>query len=315
MNELSSAAKGRGSKSSAGVPKVAFGHAETVFGPNDIDSLLDGVNEAIENTKEEKAEEVRAQPKKITRGESIKRLVQPFSAWHKIRLERKVALLTCRECKSDNVWADESRGSRVCRDCGLENIPYMVDPAESNADPDILRTGSSIYDRRVHARERFKQWWGGEPRIVSSDRARLKRAYQQIGCPRSLDKKAIDFIIKTAGLPTRRLLEKWQTIAELLTGRSRIPPSSLLIDAVEADFKTVHWAWERYPEIRRGRRSIISMNFIFTQLLLRIGMYAYLRHREDFPLKGPAARGELFPIWADICSKCGWLMRVPVSVF
>ena len=114
-------------------------------------------------------------------------------------------------------------------------------------------------------------------------------------------------IVIEAGLPPKKLVEKWLTIRYMLKGHNDCPmPTPQLKQALIDRFKDFLQAWQQHPELRGGRKSLPNINFLIYNFLL-------LESAEDCDLYGPwfpqvteNKRQALWRIWVRFCPILGW---------
>jgi hypothetical protein len=172
------------------------------------------------------------------------------------------------------------------------------------------------YDRVVHFGDRMRQWTLAEPAIPATTRAALHASCKRLQFNGPLNKESVKDIIIGARQSMRKFYEKWLSIRYLLTGYRTPRPHPNIVESLTTDYEGVSSVWDVVCRERGGRRrSIISVNFIIRNLLLRRGNAEYLRWRDDFPLtEGLEARPDkLMAYWMDVCERLRWPIMVPVE--
>lgn len=188
----------------------------------------------------------------------------------------------------------------------------------------------STYKRSTHYRERLRSWCCEDPPIPHAWLVRLREAYDRIRvaentrlrCKRAertdgppLTPFEIRLIIHEAGLSQRQIAERYVSIRYHLQGFLREPqPTRRQLDEMERLFERISEAWERYPELRGGRRNIINLNLVITQLILRVcGQRYYDAHLQDFPQVNREKWLKLFALYSALVRKIK--LRVHCSVY
>lgn len=114
-------------------------------------------------------------------------------------------------------------------------------------------------------------------------------------------------IVIHAGLPPKKLVEKWLTIRALLLGHDDCPmPRDELVEAVLQRFKLFLRAWEDNPDKHFGRKSLPNINFLFCNFLLLESAEDYDTHAKWFPQVTDSKRRVLWRIWVCYCQLLEW---------
>lgn len=265
----------------------------------------------MHRAKHEKLEMIRLQPKKLTRPPKTPKARLETRQWREKLARDVIAFETCCEClKTNTLFDDELNGVRVCTACGRVNKRVVYGAGQQEAHYSVAPRVSPPYARTVHFQERLSQWTSDEPPIESPVVDSLRDAYARLGSPNRISKETVARIIETAGAEKKKYLEKWQTIRETLTGVQRVMPRAELVAEIKREFGLVNAVWQSVPAVRRGRRNIINLNFIFMRLLLRQGMAVYWTHIHQFPQILESKQADLMTYWRDICRELEW----PVAV-
>lgn len=234
-----------------------------------------------------------------------------------------IDLYCCRSCHCRNsVDFDEVTGDRVCTACGIVATRWVQHDTDLvYTFPEVYFRGAAKYSRPTHIRERTRLWNGSEPAIPRVEIERLKDTYAflraaepHIWVNKTLEKPDIAFIIDVAGLSKRQLLEKWITIRALLTGEKRRAVCPIVQERVENDMNALSVVWEKHKHklvklVKRKRRNIPNLNYLFHQVLLRLGQDYYDYYKADFPQVGAAKAAELAVFYFAMCQILGWQMR------
>ena len=225
--------------------------------------------------------------------------------------------VACPGCGAvDSLLDDVHTGTTVCRGCGAvrgdiapDDVPLVPVPAHGGTDARIN-----------YFRERMRQWQCGEPPIPQAGNAALIRAYDDLrhmdGPLRVSDllaKPEIRAICIHARLPPKNVVEKWLTVRAMLLRHAGLPneyecPSTDLVEFMVDKFIQFVHAWDRHPELRRGRTSLVNYNYQNENYLLMYGVEAYVKHSVWFPQVTAAKREKLVPIWTDFCVVLDWPM-------
>lgn len=87
-------------------------------------------------------------------------------------------------------------------------------------------------------------------------------------------------------------------------------PTAALHDAMLNYFLDFLRAWQRYPELRRGRKSMPHYNFLMVNFMLLIGPEVYDLHAPWFPQVTAAKLAKLQAVWGGFCVVLGWPLYV-----
>jgi len=247
------------------------------------------------------------------------------------RRERSDADRFCTRCDlRSEMLLDTTRAELVCPSCGVaRSAPFI---GEIPLDMGMARSSrASIYKRETYFRERLSQFTCSEPRVYAKQRRSIVEADQRLrtrlgdAWPRGrLFKDDVKMVLHEAGLSVKKFWEKSNSINELLRpGTTPLRPSPDTIEQFEKWFSSISTAWSKAPLYvkqapgrSKPRRHIISVDFIMHQLLLRVGMEAYLFYRDEFPLTNLRRTESLQATVGYMCRLCqstltSELARVP----
>jgi len=236
-------------------------------------------------------------------------------AWFDPRNKRAAIELTsmaCVDCGSRSVVdADLVTGEYHCDRCGVvSRVPAR--PIVGYHDSAYPRGASNA--RLNYFKERMSQWCRKEPPIPHEVVVKLRATYRELrnstGPDRItefLNKSEVRCVVITAGLPPKKLVEKWLTIRYLLKGSDDCPtPSPDLVGRLIARYRAFLQAWTENPGLRDGRNSLPNINFLIVNFLL-------LESVSDFDLYGPwfpqvtqSKRAVLWQIWLRFCVVLDW---------
>lgn len=219
--------------------------------------------------------------------------------------------LACTDCGSRGcVNVNDRNTEYCCSACGLVSRVPAVTVAYSD----------SVYPRATvsaclnYFKERMSQWCRREPAIPRSVVETLRNTYRTLrdgngpmAISDFINKSEVRCIVIAAGLPPKKLVEKWLTIRWHLKGRDDCPkPDSNLVAALIERYKEFLRAWKAHPEYRGGRKSLPNVNFLVNNFLLLESAEYYDLYAPWFPQVTESKRRVLWTIWVNYCRVLGW---------
>lgn len=223
----------------------------------------------------------------------------------------QIASLACLDCGgTDRLTIDTVTNEYVCHACGL--VANMPVPTVGYSD--CVYPRSAVSARLNYFKERMSQWCRREPPIPREVIVVLREVYGALRDPAGavvisdvITKSEVRLIVIQAGLPPKKLVEKWLTIRLLLKGVDDCPyPPSRLVENLIDRFKLFLDAWNRHPELRGGRKSLPNINFLIHGFLLLESAQDYDYYSPWFPQVTPNKRVALRAIWDQYCMVLHW---------
>ncbi len=219
--------------------------------------------------------------------------------------------LACADCGARAcINVNDSNTEYCCSACGLVSRLPAVTVAYSD----------SVYPRAAvsaclnYFKERMSQWCRREPPIPRSVIEKLRETYRALrngvgpmAISDFINKSEVRCVVITAGLPPKKLVEKWLTIRYHLKGRDDCPrPSATLVAALISRYKDFLSAWKANPQHRGGRKSLPNVNFLVNNFLLLESAEDYDLYAPWFPQVTENKRRVLWTIWVNYCRVLDW---------
>lgn len=225
----------------------------------------------------------------------------------------RLASVACSRCGDSRApIADERTADYICSGCGTVVAEDRM-PSVGYADGvSVMR--APVCARENYFRERMSQWLRLEPAIPLEAQTKLRTTYRAlrdgdgpIRLSDVLTKSEVRYIVISAGLPPKKLVEKWLTIRAMLRGVDDCPaPRQSLVDALVQRFRVFLRAWKQHPELHKGRDSVLSSNFLICNFLLLESAEDYDTHAKWFPQVTESKRKILWQMWVKFCILLDW---------
>jgi len=227
--------------------------------------------------------------------------------------EPRVKDKACVGCRSNAApIADERTADYICPDCGAVVADDRV-PSVGYSDGVVVHR-AAVSSCENYFEERMSQWCRREPAISHAAQAKLRDTFRtlrdgggQIQLSDVLAKSEIRVIVIHAGLPPKKLVEKWLTIRALLLEKDDCPmPRESLVKAIKGRFKVFHRTWKENPTLHFGRKSLPNINFLICNFILLESAEDYDEHAKWFPQVTDSKRKVLWRIWVCYCRMLEW---------
>lgn len=227
--------------------------------------------------------------------------------------EPRVTSVACTRCGSKSVpVADEHTAEYICGDCGTVVAGDRV-PSVGYSDSVVVHR-APVSACENYFKERMSQWRRWEPAIPHAAQTKLRETYRALrvdgGLVRLSDvltKSEVRVIVIHAGLPPKKLVEKWLTIRRMLLERDDCPmPRESLVEALIGRFRVFLRTWNEHPDMHYGRKSLPNINFLICNFLLLESAEDYDVHAKWFPQVTDSKRKILWHIWVQYCLLLEW---------